>query len=145
MVDVHSSAQRSANMSAIRSKNTKPELVVRRALHSRGYRYRTNVRGLPGTPDIVFTRKRLTIFVNGCFWHSHDCKYGSVKPASNVEFWTQKRDRTSERDRRNAKILNEAGWRVVVIWECELRDEDRAITDLVEVIGTPSGPGGDRS
>ncbi len=107
-------------MSRIRSKNTKPEIVVRKYLFSRGLRYRINVRKLPGTPDIVLRKYKTVIFVNGCFWHHHDCEKFHW-PKSNVEFWTEKITRNERRDKRNHSELAEAGWNVVTVWECELK------------------------
>jgi DNA mismatch endonuclease (patch repair protein) len=107
-------------MRAIKGKNTKPELAVRSYLHREGLRYRLHVRALPGSPDIVLAGRRLVIQVNGCFWHSHDCKNGSVLPKTNSEFWATKRLATVERDKRNKRVLRDMGWRVVEIWECEI-------------------------
>lgn len=121
-MDVHTAAQRSKNMSSIRSKNTKPELIVRRLLHGAGYRYRLHDSHLPGKPDIVFTRKRKVVFVNGCFWHSHDCKWGQVSPTTNSDFWAMKRSATVERDMRNITALADLNWSVATVWECELGD-----------------------
>src|SRR4051812_32902243 len=98
MSDVHNKEQRSRNMAAIKSKNTKPEICVRKLLWALGYRYRLHRRDLPGRPDIVFPGKHKLIFVNGCFWHQHRCKYGKAKPKSNAEFWEKKRNRNSWRD-----------------------------------------------
>lgn len=125
MTDVHTREQRSLNMSAIRAKNTKPEIKVRSLLHSLGYRFRLHSRDLPGTPDIVLRRHKLAIFINGCFWHLHDCKYGRVKPATRPEFWEAKRQMTAERDRRNLAALKSSGWHVVVIWECWTKNDER--------------------
>jgi DNA mismatch endonuclease (patch repair protein) len=122
-MDVHTSAQRSANMRAIRSRNTKPEMLVRRYLHKNGLRYRLNVRSLPGTPDIVLPSRRLVIFVQGCFWHSHDCRFGRVAPKTNSKFWADKRARTVERDSQKRDQLLAAGWSVMQIWECETTAE----------------------
>lgn len=112
--------QRSYNMSRIRSKATKPELLVRHWLWSHGYRYRHNVKCVPGSPDIVMRKYRTAIFVNGCFWHGHEgCDKYSV-PKTNTDFWMAKVTRNRERDQRNYKDLYDAGWHVVVIWECQL-------------------------
>lgn len=120
MTDRLTPAQRHRCMSQIRSKNTKPELLVRRWLWQHGYRYRLNVRGVPGKPDIVMRRYRTAIFVNGCFWHGHEgCKKFKM-PKSNVEFWRTKINRNQERDQQNYQILQENGWQVIVIWECWL-------------------------
>ena len=116
MADNHTKAQRSMNMSHIRSTNSKPEEKVRKYLFSRGLRYRKNVRKLPGCPD----KYKTVIFVNGCFWHHHDCSR-FVWPSSNQEYWHKKIDRNVERDKENKKILEEQGWRVLTIWECQLK------------------------
>jgi DNA mismatch endonuclease, patch repair protein len=121
MADVHSPATRSRNMAAIRSTNTKPEMRVRSALHALGYRFRLHRKDLPGRPDIVLPRLRTVIFVHGCFWHCHRCKYGSVVPATRADFWAAKRQGNVARDRRNRSALRRAGWRVFVLWECEVR------------------------
>ena len=115
--------QRSNNMSVIRSQATGPELRVRKWLWEHGYRYRLNVSSVPGRPDIVLRRYRTAIFVNGCFWHGHEeCGKFSV-PKSNTEFWLAKITRNRERDKRNYKDLHDAGWHVIVIWECQLKKE----------------------
>jgi DNA mismatch endonuclease, patch repair protein len=120
MADVLTPEQRARNMSRIRAKDTKPEMVVRRLLHRLGYRYRLHDKTLPGTPDIVFRGRRRVIFVHGCFWHSHDCRYGTVKPQTNPSFWEQKRLDTMKRDVRHVSALAKAGWQVLTVWECEL-------------------------
>jgi len=120
MADTHSKEVRSKNMSHIRSTNSKPEETVRKYLFSKGLRYRKNVRRLPGCPDIVLPKYRTVIFVNGCFWHKHDC-CRFVWPSSNEEYWHQKISRNIERDAENQKLLMEQGWRVLVIWECQLK------------------------
>jgi DNA mismatch endonuclease (patch repair protein) len=107
-------------MSHIKSSNTKPEEKVRKYLFSKGFRYRKNVRGLPGCPDIVLPKYRTVIFVNGCFWHKHDCPR-FVWPSSNQEYWIPKITRNVERDKRNQQTLKEMGWKVVTVWECELK------------------------
>ena len=121
MVDVHAPKIRSRNMSAIKEKNTKPELTVRKFCHSRGLRYRLHRKNLPGTPDLVFPKYNCVIFVNGCFWHRHKhCKY-STEPKSNIAFWKNKFLENVERDKRNAMALSKLGWKVHVVWECEAR------------------------
>ncbi|WP_104171464.1 very short patch repair endonuclease [Cryobacterium sp. M23] len=124
MPDVMSPAQRSRTMSRIRSVDTKPEWIVRRLLHALGYRYRLHVRGLPGKPDIVFTKRHKVVFVNGCFWHSHSCRSGQSTPASNMVFWATKRSNTVARDARNKTDLETQGWSVLTVWECELHDSE---------------------
>lgn len=123
MADVHTVEQRSFNMSRIRSKDTNPELVVRRFLFSEGFRYRIHVKHLPGKPDIVLSRFKTVVLVNGCFWHGHkNCKL-FVMPKSNLAYWKPKIEKTILRDRAKKKALVEEGWNVVVIWECELQRE----------------------
>ena len=120
MADNHTKEIRSMNMSHIRSKNTKPEEIVRKYLFSKGLRYRKNVRKLPGCPDIVLKKYKVVIIVNGCFWHKHDCGR-FVWPSSNVEYWSKKINRNVERDAQNTALLTEQGWRVLIIWECQLK------------------------
>ena len=120
MADNHSKEVRSMNMSHIRSTNTKPEEKVRKYLFSRGLRYRKNVRSLPGSPDIVLPKYKAVVFVNGCFWHQHDCGR-FVWPSSNEDYWRNKITRNVERDKENYRLLETAGWRVLVVWECELK------------------------
>ncbi|TFD46649.1 DNA mismatch endonuclease Vsr [Cryobacterium sp. TMT1-2-1] len=131
MPDVLTPEQRSKTMSRIRSVDTKPEMTVRRMLHALGYRYRLHVRDLPGTPDIVFTSRHKVVFVNGCFWHSHSCRWGQSTPASNVDFWANKRSITLARDLRNREDLATRGWRVHTVWECELRDSEKLESTLI--------------
>ena len=121
MADVHDEKTRSYNMSRIKGSNTKPESIVRKYLFSHGYRYRKNDKRYPGTPDIVLPKYKTVVFVNGCFWHKHDgCRY-FVWPQNNAEFWKEKIESNVARDQRDYRLLREAGWRVIVIWECELR------------------------
>ena len=122
MTDVLTGEQRSFNMSRIRNRDTKPEKVVRSVIHNLGYRYRLHKPDLPGRPDIVLVRHRKVIDVHGCFFHMHDCKYGSVVPVTNEEFWRTKRLSNVERDRRNIRELRRAGWKVLIVWECETRN-----------------------
>ena len=121
MVDSLTPTQRSRCMSAIRSKNTRPEMAVRRLVHAMGFRYRLHRRDLPGTPDLVFCARKKVIFVHGCFWHLHSCPRGRLKPATNRNFWSEKRTRTVRRDGLNSAALRKGGWKVLTIWECELR------------------------
>jgi DNA mismatch endonuclease (patch repair protein) len=121
MTDVHTAAQRSYNMSRIRGAHTAPELRVRKVLHAIGLRYRLHGRGLPGKPDLVFAGARAVLFVHGCFWHMHRCKYGKPVPATNTTFWAEKRRSNVERDKRNRAALKAEGWRVFEIWECQTR------------------------
>lgn len=135
MADNHTKEVRSRNMSHIRSTNTKPKEKVRKYLFSKGFRYRKNVRKLPGCPDIVLPKYHTVIFVNGCFWHKHDCPR-FVWPSSNEDYWIPKITRNVERDLKNHQILREQGWRVVVVWECELKEKcfQGAMDKLVQVI-----------
>ena len=120
-MDVHDKETRSYNMSCIKGKNTKPEEIVRKALFSRGFRYRKNDKKLPGTPDIVLPKYKTVIFVNGCFWHGHNgCKY-YVVPKTNTEFWLNKINKNIERDELKIKQLEQLGWKSIVVWECELK------------------------
>ncbi len=120
MADNHSKEVRSKNMSHIRSTNSKPEEIVRKYLFSQGFRYRKNVKKLPGCPDIVLPKYHTVIFVNGCFWHKHDCPR-FVWPSSNLDYWKPKILRNVERDQINTEKLRSLGWRVITIWECELK------------------------
>ena len=121
MADNHTPEVRSFNMSRIRSRDTAQEEAVRKYLFSKGFRYRKNDRRYPGKPDIVLPRYKTAIFINGCFWHMHEgCRY-AVLPKSNKEYWEPKLQRNKERDKKNISQLEEAGWNVIVIWECELK------------------------
>lgn len=115
---------RSEMMAAIRSKNTEPEMLVRRLVHGMGYRYRLHRPDLPGKPDLVFPSKRKIIFVHGCFWHQHGCILSHL-PKSNASYWVPKLERNRSRDVHNRRKLRKQGWRILVIWECRLRDRDR--------------------
>jgi DNA mismatch endonuclease (patch repair protein) len=112
-------------MSRVRGRDTKPELLVRRLLHAHGLRYRLHKAGLPGKPDLVFAGARAVVFVHGCFWHMHRCRLGKPVPATNKEFWAEKRRGNALRDRRNRAALKKAGWQVFEVWECETRDAAR--------------------
>jgi len=132
MVDVVDKATRSRMMSSIQGKNTKPELLVRKYLHSRGLRFRLHAKELPGKPDLIFPKYKVVVFVHGCFWHQHPrCKF-AVVPASNVEFWEQKLGANRERDQRNKRMLKALGWRALTIWECQL--DDRLLSGLARKI-----------
>jgi len=130
MTDVHNPEQRSRNMMAIRNRNTKPEMRVRSLLHSLGYRFRLHRKDLPGKPDIVLPKHRTAIFVRGCFWHCHDCRWGSVTPKTRPEFWADKRGGNVTRDARNRITLEQAGWKVVIVWECDTRNPDALLESL---------------
>lgn len=124
MADNHSKEVRSMNMSHIRSKNSKPEEIVRKHLFSKGFRYRKNVAALPGTPDIVLPKYRTVVFVNGCFWHKHNCPR-FVWPSTNQDYWKPKILRNIERDKKNSEELKALGWKVITVWECELKKASR--------------------
>lgn len=137
MADFMTAAQRSVHMAKILSKNTKPELALRRALHAVGYRYRLHDNALPGRPDLVFVARQKVIFVNGCFWHGHDCPVGERLPKSNTEFWRDKRNRNQDRDRLQRTQLLAMGWTYLDVWECELVADSFALTKAREFLGTP--------
>lgn len=130
-MDVHNPEQRRRNMAAIRNANTKPEMVVRRTLHRRGYRYVLRGRNLPGRPDLVFPSRRKVIFVHGCYWHMHECRYGRVTPRTNAAFWREKREGNVRRDRRTLEALRNLGWDVLIVWECETKDAARLEAQLL--------------
>jgi len=121
MTDVLSTEQRRFCMSRIRDKNTKPEIIVRQLVRQMGIGYRLHVKDLPGKPDLVFRKHKKIIFVHGCFWHMHTCKYGRVVPKTNAEFWQTKRLSNKLRDSKNRKELKKLGWKVLVIWECQTK------------------------
>ena len=122
-------------MAAIKGKNTKPEELVRKYLFSKGFRYRKNVRSPPGSPDIVLPKYKTVIFVNGCFWHKHDCKWFKW-PKSNADFWRDKITKNVERDAKNTKALQEEGWKVITVWECEVKSSFEqtmcSVTDMIQ-------------
>ena len=119
-MDVHDKKTRSYNMSRIKNKKTKPEELVAKFLFAHGFRYRRNVKYLPGTPDIVLKKYRTVIFVNGCFWHMHECQY-FVWPVNNAEFWEKKLQANKARDEHEQSLLKELGWNLIIIWECQLK------------------------
>jgi DNA mismatch endonuclease (patch repair protein) len=123
---------RSQNMANIKAKNTKPELLLRKSLFKKGYRYRTHY-PLKGKPDIVFVKKKLAIFVNGCFWHGHGCKVDHVSK-SNVNFWSKKITNNKKRDGKVRKVLSKDGWKIIVVWECDIRDNLTSVTKGVAKI-----------
>jgi DNA mismatch endonuclease (patch repair protein) len=131
-MDVLTPEQRSRNMAAIRNADTKPEMLVRRTLHRRGYRYVLRGRNLPGRPDLVFPSRRKVIFVHGCYWHMHSCRYGRVTPRTNASFWRQKREGNVRRDHATAQALVDLGWDVLIVWECETKDAARLEARLLE-------------
>ena len=119
MSDIFSFQKRSDIMSKIGGKNTKPEILVRKFLFSKGFRYRINVKTLPGKPDIVLPKYKTVIFINGCFWHGHNCKKGKL-PSSNIDFWSEKISNNKSRDDKNSDLLIKLGWKVIIIWQCEI-------------------------
>lgn len=134
MADIVSREKRSQMMAGIRGKDTKPELLIRRALHARGYRFRLHRKDLPGNPDIVLPKHRVAIFVHGCFWHGHDCHLFKW-PKTREEFWREKIGRNRERDRLAVEALHDQGWRVVTLWECQLRNEAEKAATLARLPG----------
>ena len=114
--------QRSRIMRAVKSKDTGPEMTMRRLAHGMGYRYRLHLKELPGNPDLVFGPRRKVIFVHGCFWHGHACKRGDRMPKNNHDYWLQKIGRNKERDQEHLKALKARGWQALVVWECEVKD-----------------------
>lgn len=116
--------ERSRIMRAVKGRDTKPEMTVRRTVHAMGYRYRLHCRELPGKPDLVFPSRRKIIFVNGCFWHGHDCRRGARIPKANRNYWEAKIERNAARDAKNGSKLVQLGWTVLTIWECELKESD---------------------
>ncbi|WP_428156296.1 very short patch repair endonuclease [Brevundimonas sp.] len=144
MADIVTAAVRSRMMSGIRSKDTKPELVLRKALHARGFRYRLHDRSLPGKPDIVFPVRRAVIQAHGCFWHGHDCHLFKW-PSSRPEFWRVKIARNREVDVRNEAALATLGWRQATVWECALKGRERlpletVVSDCVSWLRDGAGP-----
>lgn len=139
MVDKLSPERRSANMAKIASKNTKPEMLVRRITHSLGYRYRLHQKDLPGKPDLVFSRRRAVIFVHGCFWHGHSdptCKDAAL-PKSRTEYWHPKLARNKERDAAQIASLEQDGWTVLIVWECETQKVADLAVKLQQFLGQP--------
>jgi len=128
MADVHEPEVRSYNMSKIKGKDTKPEILVRKFLHANGYRYRLHDKKLPGKPDIVLKKHNTVIFIHGCFWHGHEgCKY-YVIPKTRTQWWLNKINRNKEKDKESTETLQKEGWNIITIWECELKKEKRENT-----------------
>lgn len=123
MADVFDTAKRSQIMSRVKVKNTAPEVKLRSILHRNGFRFRLNRKDLPGKPDIVLPKYKAVIFVHGCFWHGHDCKRGH-RPHTNTDFWNEKIDKNIQRDELDVIKLNELGWRVFIVWECEIKEKN---------------------
>lgn len=135
MVDRVTAQRRSRIMQSVGTANTGPEMAVRRALHRRGFRYSLHRRDLPGSPDIVFPSRRKILFVHGCFWHGHSCRWGKL-PKSRLEYWRPKIEANRKRDARNVKDLQDDGWGVLVVWQCELRDQPATINRIVQFLET---------
>lgn len=133
MSDIFSSQKRSDIMSKISGKNTKPEILVRKFLFSKGFRYRINVKTLPGKPDIVLPKYKTVIFINGCFWHGHNCKKGKL-PSSNIDIWKEKISNNKSRDDKNSDLLVKLGWKVIIIWQCEVSKIDNRIKILNKLL-----------
>ena len=141
MADPLTPQQRSAFMARIRSKDTKPELAVRKALFALGYRFRLHIKGLAGRPDVAFTRKRKVVFVHGCFWHGHEgCKHAHL-PKTRPDYWREKFERNRARDAANLLRLAETGWDAHIVWECELSHPDVVVARLERFLGEPLSPG----
>jgi len=136
MADVHSKETRSYNMSRIKGKNTKPEMLVRKFLHANGFRYRLHVKDLPGKPDIVLPKYKTVMFIHGCFWHGHDqCRY-YVVPKTKTEWWLNKINANKTKDSANIVALKDKGWQVIEIWECDLKPKQKTatLTNLLEYL-----------
>lgn len=132
MTDVFSKEKRSSIMGRIKGMNTRPEILVRSLLHSKGYRFRLHRNDLPGRPDIVLPKYNTVIFVHGCYWHRHaGCKRGKSMPATNVSFWEKKFDGTVKRDRQAKRMLKKLGWQVLIVWECEIKHPDKLRKKLI--------------
>ena len=140
MIDRLSPEARSAHMRRIRKVDTKPELAVRRIAHRLGYRFRLHRRDLPGTPDLVFPGLKKVIFVHGCFWHQHNCHLGTKQPSTNTAYWLPKLARNVERDKEARKQLEDAGWDVLVIWECQTKIPEHIAPLIKDFLATESGP-----
>lgn len=126
--------ERSRIMRAVKGQNTAPEMIVRRLLHKQGFRYRLHVKDLPGKPDIVFPRKKKAIFIHGCFWHGHDCLRGNRVPKTNQEYWIAKVHKNVQRDQRTMAALSEEGWKILILWECDLKNTQSLMDVLVNFI-----------
>lgn len=136
MADNRTPESRSALMSRIGGRNTAPEFIVRRLLHSLGYRFRLHRRDLPGTPDIVFPSRRKIVFVNGCFWHAHGCRIGRP-PKSRLEFWGPKLEHNRTKDKRDKRALRALGWEVLTVWQCQTKSRNQLESRLLSFLGPP--------
>lgn len=126
MPDIFAPEKRHEIMQNVKTKNTAPEIKLRSLLHKNGFRFRVNRKDLPGKPDIVLPKYRAVIFVHGCFWHGHDCPRGQ-RPQTNADFWNQKIDRNAIRDKSDVSLLESLGWRVLIVWECEIKKKNEAV------------------
>lgn len=133
MVDHVAPDRRSFIMSSVRTKDTKPEMLLRRLLHRLGYRFRLHRRDLPGSPDIVFPSRRKVVFVNGCYWHGHECRWGKL-PKSRLDYWGPKIEANRERDERHTRDLERLGWAALTVWQCELKQPDSAVQRVVDFL-----------
>jgi DNA mismatch endonuclease (patch repair protein) len=132
-MDTFSPQQRSEIMRRVRSQDTKPEMIVRRLVHRRGFRYRLHAKELPGRPDLVFPKRRKIVFVHGCYWHAHRCP-ASALPETHRDYWEAKLRRNAERDKRTVRQLRKAGWAVLTIWECQTRNRERLASRLIHFL-----------
>lgn len=137
MTDTRTPEQRRRIMQAVKTKDTGPETAVRQRLFALGYRYRLHRRDLPGSPDIVFPGRKKVIFVHGCYWHGHDCSKGRLAK-SRADYWGPKIEANKARDRKNLEQLAKLGWEIYVVWQCELKDKDEALSRLGKFLGPPS-------
>lgn len=136
MADTRTPEQRRLIMQSVGQKDTGPELLIRRALHRLGYRFRLHVKGLPGRPDIVFVGRRKVVFIHGCFWHGHDCRKGKL-PQTRTEYWIPKIHRNKARDERVLNELRNAGWESLVVWQCEVSRMEQALQAITQFLGPP--------
>lgn len=134
MADNLTAKQRSDCMRAVRGQDTTPEMRVRQAAHSLGYRYALHRKNLPGKPDLVFVSRRKIVFVHGCFWHLHKCRHGRISPLSNMDYWRTKREKNKQRDKEHLRSLRAAEWKVLVVWECWTRDLQRLRKRLADFL-----------
>ena len=133
-MDMLTEAERSKQMSLVRAKNSKPELLVRRLVHRLGYRFRLHRRDLPGKPDLVFPARRKIIFVHGCFWHGHECRLGRRRPKSRLDYWIPKITRNNQRDQKTLRKLRGMRWKCLVLWECQLRDIEKLTIQITRFL-----------
>jgi DNA mismatch endonuclease (patch repair protein) len=136
MADRVSSQTRSYIMSTVRTRDTGPELLLRRLLHSKGYRYALNVQRLPGRPDLVFVWRRRIVFVHGCFWHGHHCRWGKL-PKTKLSYWAPKIENNRARDQRNLRKLVKLGWKSKVVWQCQLRNAEKTVNRVISFLEKP--------